>query len=134
MMIRLFPFVVAGALFSSAPASALTCTPGPWIVFFDANAAYADRDALDVLHDVSQATGSCGSPRVILEGYTNTQENGRLASVRLAMVRAYLEAHGIPHRSISVKSFGSRHPRLARKDDATEKENRRVEIYFAPQM
>ncbi|MBZ9646985.1 OmpA family protein [Sphingobium sp. 3R8] len=133
-MIRQILFVATVAIFSPAPASALTCAPGPWIVFFDENAAYADRNARDVLNDVSRAIGSCGSPRVMLEGHTDTQENRRLAFDRLDMVRSYLEAHGMPHRSITVRSFGSRHPRIARKDDMTERQNRRVEIYFAPLM
>jgi outer membrane protein OmpA-like peptidoglycan-associated protein len=48
------------------------------------------------------------------------------------MVRTYLEAHGMPHRSIAVQSFVSRRPRVVRKDDTPERQNRRVEIYFAP--
>ncbi|HSI18816.1 MAG TPA: OmpA family protein [Sphingomonas sp.] len=116
----------------SAPAAAHVCTPGPFIIFFDADDARVDREGLAILDNVIPQAGNCGSDRALIAGYADTSENPRLARERIEVVRAYFLAHGFPRRNIIVRAYGIRHQRVATGRGVSERQNRRVEIVYGP--
>ena len=131
---------LTGAIFCMAiawvvvpiPARALTCTPGPYIVFFDANAAYVDREGMKVLEGSVEAIGACGTGQLFLAGHTDTREAPNLARKRVQVVRAFFAAHGVPEGDIVVRAFGAKRLRIATSPNVSERQNRRVEILFGP--
>ena len=123
---------VALALVMSTPARALTCTPGPYIIFFEAGSAHVDRDGLDILDNAVHQAGSCGRVRALIAGYTDTHENPRAARERIEVVRAYFLAHGFSRRDIIVKAYGTAHQPVPTGRGVSERQNRRVEIAYGP--
>jgi outer membrane protein OmpA-like peptidoglycan-associated protein len=109
----------------------MTCVVGPYVVFFDADNAYINKDARKVLDHVSENADACGYGRTLLSGHTDTKEQSTLARKRVEVVRAYLTAHGIPEADISEKAFGAQHQRIRTGPNVAERQNRRVEILIS---
>lgn len=124
--------LAAVSLGFSAPAHALTCTPGPYIIFFDPGSAQVGREGLEILDNAVRQAGDCGSGRTMIAGFTDTREDPRLAQDRLEVVRAYFLAHGFPRRSVTIRSFGATHQRIATARNVSERQNRRIEITYGP--
>jgi len=120
------------ALNLPGPAQALTCTPGPYIIFFEAGSAHVYREGLETLDNAVRQAGNCGSGRTMIAGFTDTREDSRLARERVEVVRAYFLAHGFPRRDVIVRSFGATHQRIVTGRGVAEKQNRRVEITYGP--
>lgn len=116
----------------SGPAQAFTCTPGPYIIFFEPGSAHVDRDGLETLDIAVRQAGDCGSGRTMIAGFTDTSEDPRLARERVEVVRAYFLAHGFPRGDITIRSFGATHQRITTGRGVAEKQNRRVEITYGP--
>ena len=116
----------------AGPVRANVCTPGPFVIFFDAGHARVDREGLAILDNVVPLAGNCGSDRALIAGYTDTSEDPRLARERIEVVRAYFLAHGFPRRNIIVRVYGTTHQRVATGRGVAERQNRRVEIIYGP--
>lgn len=116
----------------SGPAHALTCTPGPCIIFFEAGSAHVDRDGLEILDNAVRQAGNCGSGRTMIAGSTDTSENPSLARERADVVRAYFLAHSFPRREITIRTFRATHQRVVTGSGVSERQNRRIEITYGP--
>jgi outer membrane protein OmpA-like peptidoglycan-associated protein len=127
-----FAALIILGLGMSGPARSMSCTPGPFIIFFESGNAYVDDEALKILESVRQMAGTCGYMRTMLSGYTDTEEDQKLARKRVDIVRAYLGAHGIPRSDIIVRAFGAKQQRIRTGPNVSERQNRRVEIIFGP--
>lgn len=125
-----FAAVAMLALGPPRPARADVCTPGPYIVFFDADSAHVEGDGLDILDHAAHAAGNCGSSRALIGGFTDTRENPRMARERIKVVRAFFLAHGFPESDIIVWAYGTAHQRVATGPGVSERQNRRVEIVY----
>jgi outer membrane protein OmpA-like peptidoglycan-associated protein len=126
--------LVAISIGISRPTGATSCMRGPYIIFFDAGIAYIKEPARQILDNAISAAGNCGYGATMLAGHTDGSEDSSLAEKRLNTVRAYLVAHGIPQEDISMESFGATQPRVLKPDEASDEQNRRVEISFGPIM
>jgi outer membrane protein OmpA-like peptidoglycan-associated protein len=85
---------------------------------------------LRVLENARQSVGNCGSRRAFLAGHADTNEDPDLAEKRVEVVRAWLEANGVPRADIVTRAFGAEVPRIATVEGVSEPQNRRVEITF----
>ena len=114
----------------------ITCTPGPYIVFFDWDRSEITPEAGGILDQAVSAYQSCGNAQVMLAGHADKsgsdQYNVGLSQRRNDSVRAYLESRGIPSGVISTEAFGESAPRVETADGVRELQNRRVEITYGP--
>lgn len=122
----------AGLLIAVLPstAQANSCSPGPFLVFFDSNETYLDHEAAEIMESASSQLGACGSAYTMIMGHTDSTENASLARRRANVVRDYLEAHGLPRSYITIRSSGSRRPRVSTIGRTAERQNRRVDMMF----
>ena len=121
-------FNVAGP----APAIALSCATGPYLVYFDHDRGFVGSEGRKVLDNAIDSVGNCGNSAIFIAGHTDTSESPMVADKRIQTVRAYLEARGIPHDDIRVQNFGHSQLRIPTQDGLREKQNRRVEVSFGP--
>lgn len=109
-----------------------SCTPGPYIVFFDHGDAHLDLAAREVL-DMSVANmGNCGWGTTYLAGHADTSEPEAISRKRVDVVREYLAARGTPRSDIVARARGSRDLRIRTARGVQERQNRRVEIIYGP--
>ena len=115
------------------PAPAPACNPGPYVVFFDWDAAEITPEAASILDNAIGAYVNCGT-RIRLAGHTDrsglARYNLRLAERRNGAVRGYLAALGVAVGLISDGAFGETQPRVPTADGVREPQNRRVEITY----
>jgi OmpA-OmpF porin, OOP family len=117
-------------------APAPTCTPGPYIVFFEWDKSDITTEAGSILDNAVGAYANCGQAQVMLAGHADKsgtpKYNVGLSERRNASVRAYLSGRGIPDGVISTQAFGEGAPRVETADGVRELQNRRVEIMYGP--
>jgi OOP family OmpA-OmpF porin len=113
-------------------AQSFSCTPGPYIIFFESGTAFVDENGMEILDNARHGAGGCGSTRPIISGHTDTREDKKLAQKRVDVVRAYFEAHGIPRSDIVTTALAASRPRVPTERNVSERQNRRVEIIFGP--
>lgn len=117
----------------SLPARSMTsCTPGPYIVFFEHDDGHLGREARATLDESVEALGNCGFGKTYLAGHSDTSEPARVSNDRVAVVRDYLAARGTPRSYIRGRAYGSTQPRIRTARGVQERLNRRVEITFGP--
>jgi OOP family OmpA-OmpF porin len=116
----------------AGPAQSFSCTPGPYIIFFEPDIAFVSEDGMEILQNARRGAGDCGSARPTISGHADTREDETLAQKRVDVVRAYFEAHGIPRSDIVATAFGASRPRVQTERNVSERQNRRVEIIFGP--
>jgi OmpA-OmpF porin, OOP family len=113
-----------------------TCTPGPYIVFFEWDKSDITTDAGSILDNAVSAYANCGKAQVMLAGHADKsgtpKYNVGLSERRNASVRAYLSGRGIADGVISTQAFGEGAPRVETADGVRELQNRRVEITYGP--
>lgn len=126
--------LAAFALGSAGPAQTIvdSCTPGPYIVFFDPGLPFLDKEARATLDGVAENADNCGDARVMLRGFTDTSERAGVDKRRLEVVRDYLAARGIPGSEIEGEALGTSHLRVETGPGVSERQNRRVDITFGP--
>ncbi|MFM9851266.1 MAG: OmpA family protein [Sphingomonadaceae bacterium] len=119
-----------------AATPAPTCTPGPYIVFFEWDKSDITTDAGSILDNAVSAYANCGQAQVMLAGHADKsgtpKYNAGLSERRNASVRAYLSGRGIPDGVISTQAFGEGAPKVETADGVRELQNRRVEITYGP--
>ena len=111
-----------------------TCTPGPYIVFFDHESSAIKKDAAEILDNAIQNEGDCGAPRAVLAGHSDTSEPRAIAGRRLLAVANYLAARGVFVRRGDRRNFGAREPRVKTPPNTEERQNRRVELTYGPDV
>jgi len=126
----------AGALLMAAAAPAQP-SGGTFIVFFDWAKPEINRDAAEILDKVSAEHAARPGSRLVLSGHSDRSGpagvNLRSSKRRAEAVRAYLEAHGVPGRAMTLEAYGEQRPIVSTEDGVREVQNRRVEIRFVPQ-
>lgn len=120
-----------------APPRAVSCTPGPYIVFFDFDKSDITPDAASTLDNaVSAYNSGCSGTQVMLAGHTDTsgtaQYNVGLSQRRNDAVRGYLTSRGLNDGMISSEAFGETRLRVQTLDGVRNDQNRRVEITYGP--
>ena len=129
-------FRVAASLILMLPAagSALTtqCNPGPYMIFFDFNSAYLNKDMRMTLDNADRAYDNCGTAHVVLEGHVDARESPDLAQERQDVVRTYLERRGIRPANIIARPSGMSRPAIVTENGVSELQNRRVDITYEP--
>ncbi|QZH74399.1 MAG: OmpA family protein [Erythrobacter sp.] len=111
------------------------CISGPYTVYFDSDSSSVNASAAETLNRVAQHYRlNCQGASVSLAGHTD-EGSGRRQAVRLsermaASVAQYLGSRGVPSGSISSEAFGRSQLRVATDEDASDPQNRRVEITF----
>jgi len=114
----------------------VTCTPGPYIVFFDWDKSDITPEAAGILDNAISNYQSCGNASVMLAGHADrsgsASYNVGLSQRRADGVKAYLSARGIPGGVIGTEAFGESQPRVATADGVRELQNRRVEVTYGP--
>jgi OmpA-OmpF porin, OOP family len=115
---------------------AKTCTPGPYIVFFEWDKSDITAEASSILDNAASAYADCGNAQVMLAGHADKsgtpKYNVGLSERRNASVRSYLGGKGIPDGVIATQAFGEGAPRVETADGVRELQNRRVEITYGP--
>jgi outer membrane protein OmpA-like peptidoglycan-associated protein len=110
----------------------LSCSPGPFIVFFDRKSATLDADSRSILDNAISQRGNCGSSYAYLLGHTDTSEPRIVSRKRAETVRLYLVKHGFPRRAITIAWRGAETLRVPTPQKTAERQNRRVEITYGP--
>lgn len=123
----------------SVPAPIIdTCTPGPFIIFFDWDKSSITRESAAILDNAVANYPGCGTPKVVLSGHADRSgpagNNIAVSQRRADSVKAYLIAKGISRRIISTNAFGESRLRVPTADGVREFQNRRVEIDFEPDL
>lgn len=135
MLHRLRAYLFAGAtalFFNCGPVQAFSCLPGPFVIFFDADDAYVDKQGMETMGYARDIARECSMRTLLLEGHSDTLENAAIARKRLEVVRTYFVSHGIPRDDISTKFYGSKQQRIATGPRISERQNRRVVVNFIP--
>jgi outer membrane protein OmpA-like peptidoglycan-associated protein len=130
----------AAAVMLSVPpeARALSCTAGPFMVFFDPDKDDITAAAQSILDYVVPAHSDCGlqNSRVVIDGHADRAgseaHNLALSRRRARRVADYLRAKGLPEALPTTAALGESRPLKDTPDGVREPENRRVEIIFAP--
>ncbi|WP_166745686.1 OmpA family protein [Sphingomonas naasensis] len=105
---------------------------GPYIVFFESDSAELSREARHTLDYVVAANeGACSWPMGWLVGHTDTRERPSLASTRTSAIWRYLQTHGWRIEAVGSKAYGARRPRVVTPPGVSERQNRRVEIFYS---
>jgi len=125
--LALLPLLMAVPDAGGAP---LSCTPGPFVVFFAHGSSALDQDSQEILDNVFSQRGNCGSSKALLAGHTDTSEPASLSRKRVVAVGAYLERLGIPKSAIKIRWFGSDRLRVPTPPATAERQNRRVEMIY----
>jgi outer membrane protein OmpA-like peptidoglycan-associated protein len=110
----------------------LSCSPGPFVVFFDRKSAMLDADSRSVLDNAISQRGNCGSSYAYLLGHTDTSEPRIVSRKRAEVVRLYLVKHGFPRSAITIAWRGADTLRVPTPPKTIERQNRRVEITYGP--
>ena len=126
--IAILAFALAAGPVASKP---LSCSPGPFIVFFERNSSAFNVETRSILDNAIEQSGYCGSAQALIDGHTDKSEIRDLSYVRALDVRDYLVEHGFPLKATTVRSFGNDSPRKTDGADA-DLQNRRVEITYGP--
>ncbi|WP_448659975.1 OmpA family protein [Sphingomonas sp. CJ99] len=130
---RWFVLFLSLAVAGTAPkAAALSCTPGPYIFFFDWESAALDDRAIEILTNSVRNRGACGTTRMVISGHSDTSETPDIADARARAVDRWLMGHGVAPDQIEVEALGASRPLIETGPDIREVQNRRVEILFAP--
>jgi outer membrane protein OmpA-like peptidoglycan-associated protein len=108
----------------------LTCSPGPFVVFFDRKSATLDADSRSILDNAISQRGNCGSSYAYLLGHTDTSEPQFVSRKRAEAVRIYLVKHGFPRSAITTAWRGADTLRVPTPPKTAERRNRRVEITY----
>ena len=119
-------------LASGAARAGFTCTPGPYIVFFERNSAELSEEAREILDNAIANKGSCGNDMAAVAGHTDTSEAPAVSRKRAQAVRAYFVQHGFAQRDVRMSGIGAKRLRVLTADDTPERQNRRVEITYLP--
>ncbi|WP_174286451.1 OmpA family protein, partial [Sphingomonas bacterium] len=120
------------------PPPVVTCSPGPFIVFFEWNKSDITPEAGSILDNAVTQYQSCGTAQVMLAGFTDTsgtpKYNIGLSQRRANAVKAYMTAHAIPDGVITTQAYGEdpAHLRVQTADGVREVQNRRVEVTYGP--
>jgi outer membrane protein OmpA-like peptidoglycan-associated protein/opacity protein-like surface antigen len=118
------------------PVPVVTCSPGPFIVFFEWDKSDITPEAASILDNAVSQYANCGSAQVMLAGHADRsgapKYNVALSQRRADAVKAYMVAHAIPDSVISEQAFGESKPRVDTADGVREVQNRRVEITYGP--
>jgi len=132
-MRKIVPLMVLALLSTgAAPPLMHTCTPGPYIVFFDWSSSALKKQAVEILDNAVQNEGDCGPMTVVLAGHTDTSEPATLSRQRLKAVSNYFASRGIFVKRRNVLDYGARQQRVATAKGVNEPRNRRVEIIYGP--
>jgi len=114
----------------------VTCTPGPYIVFFDWDKSDITPEAAGILDNAISNYQNCGNASVMLAGHADrsgsASYNVGLSQRRADSVKGYMTARGIPGGVIGTEAFGESQPRVATADGVRELQNRRVEVTYGP--
>ncbi|WP_426254990.1 OmpA family protein [Sphingomonas sp. DC2300-3] len=117
-------------------AEAPTCSPGPFIVFFEWNKSDITPEAASILDNAVSQYQNCNNAQVMVAGYTDTsgtpKYNLGLSQRRADSVKAYMTSHAVPATQISTEAFGETRLRVQTADGVREVQNRRVEITYGP--
>lgn len=119
-----------------APPSAMAQPPRGFTVYFDFDKYNLTVDGRRVV-DAAIAEAQAGGPAHI-EVVGNTDLAGTnsynyvLSQHRAETVRAYMIAHGVDPREISIRALGKTDPAVQTADGVREPRNRRVEIVITP--
>jgi outer membrane protein OmpA-like peptidoglycan-associated protein len=110
--------------------------PDPYIVFFAANRNAISQITRRILDNLIGAYALCGNGAITVDGYADRSGapsyNLVLSRRRAAVVRQYLQRHGIPAGETTMHALGERRPLVETQDGVAEPQNRRVEIRFGP--
>jgi len=113
------------------PAPAAPTAPS-YMVFFDWDRSDLSAQAMQTIHQVSQAYRTKGSARVTATGHTDTSGpadyNMALSLRRANAVKSALVQDGVPAANISVIGRGEADPLVPTADGVREPQNRRVVI------
>jgi OmpA-OmpF porin, OOP family len=113
------------------PAPAAPTAPS-YMVFFDWDRSDLSAQAMQTIHQVSQAYRTKGSARVTATGHTDTSGpadyNMALSLRRANAVKGALVQDGVPAANISVIGRGEADPLVPTADGVREPQNRRVVI------
>ena len=117
----------------AAPPPAPVAPQAPsFMVFFDWDRSDLSPQALNTIHQVSQAFKTKGSARVTATGHTDKSGpddyNMALSLRRANTVKDALVRDGVPATAISVLGRGESQPLVQTADGVREPQNRRVEI------
>jgi outer membrane protein OmpA-like peptidoglycan-associated protein len=134
---RRTPLLLLAALCSGASSPKQDEPPhchqmGPYIVFFESDSAELSREAKRTLDFVIKANESaCSWPMGWLMGHADTRESPSLASTRTGAIWHYLRTHGWRIQAVGSKGYGASRPRIATPPGVSERQNRRVEIFYS---
>jgi outer membrane protein OmpA-like peptidoglycan-associated protein len=130
-ILALLPFLIA----VGTPATGgllLSCSPGPFIIFFEHSSSKLDSDSATILNNAVNQRGDCGEMQALIAGYTDTSERRELSKMRAATARAYMIKRGMPKRDTTIRWYGSDRMRVPTPPRTAEAQNRRVEIIYGP--
>lgn len=107
------------------------CTPGPFVIFFDAGSRAIDTRSTATLANMIDNLNACGAAvnRVEIDGYTDRSEAADLSSARARTVQRYLQGYGIKLPLLPL-GHGATSLKVETGAGAGERQNRRVEITF----
>jgi len=118
------------------PPPVVTCSPGPFIVFFEWDKSDITPEAAGILDNAISQYANCGNAQIMLAGHADRSGSAKynvgLSQRRADAVKAYFVAHSIPDGVISEQAFGESRPRVETADGVREVQNRRVEITYGP--
>ncbi len=129
-------YVIPRAAYVMPPAPPMAPQPRQFTVFFDFDKYNLTGDGRRVV-DAAIATAQAGGPaHVEVVGNTDlagtNSYNMVLSQHRAETVRAYMIAHGVDAREISIRALGKTDPAVPTADGVREPRNRRVEIVITP--
>ena len=110
----------------------LTCTPGPYVVFFAWQSSAIHREAVATLDNAIESSGDCGSMTVLLAGHSDTSEAPSISRDRIRAVSNYLASRGIFVKRRNMLATGARELRVRTPPNTQEAQNRRVEMIYGP--
>jgi outer membrane protein OmpA-like peptidoglycan-associated protein len=116
---------------ASPVAAGHSCTPGPYVIFFDRDSSAIKKDAVEVLNIAIENQGFCGSMAALM-GHSDTSEKPAIAYDRALAVSNYLASRGVFVKPGNIVALGATQPRIKTPPATEERQNRRVEMMYGP--
>src|SRR5690242_4638942 len=121
-------------LAATPPAPPETKQPRSFLVFFDGGKASLSDAAQRVVREAADEYRQFAPVRVVVLGHTDlvgkSEANQNLSERRAKAVQAALVRAGVPADRITAGAFGKSQPAFVTRDNTSEPQNRRVEIYL----
>jgi outer membrane protein OmpA-like peptidoglycan-associated protein len=134
MRLKMLPVLALATLSIGAAPPPHSCTPGPYLVFFDLGSSAIKKDAREILDNAIENEGDCGPMNLVLAGHADTSEKPAIARTRALAVSNYLASRGIFVKRRNILSFGARALRVRTPPKTEERQNRRVELTYGPDI